>query len=258
MPLSLSDVIYKRARRVAHAVGFKSRPYPFGGSADMVPESEKNSTPMHRAFYGNKGPAVNKWRHYLALYDKHLSHFRNEKIRLLEIGVAGGGSLQLWREYFGPSATIFGIDINQACAVFDGAAGSVRIGSQADPEFLRSIVSEMGGIDIVIDDGSHVASHQRVSFETLFPILNDTGGIYICEDTQTSYWPGEFEGGYRRSQNFIEFSKRIIDDVHSDFHGKPMDIANANRTIGGIHFYNSMIVIEKSAQFPPMQLIVPS
>jgi hypothetical protein len=166
------------------------------------------------------------------------------------------GSLQLWREYFGAEVIIFGVDINRDCAVFDGAAGEVRIGSQADPNFLRSVTSEMGGIDIVIDDGSHVASHQRTSFETLFPLLNDKG-VYICEDTQTSYWRGEFEGGYRRRQNFIEYCKRIIDDVHSDFHRKPMMLADANRVIGGIHFYNSVVVIEKSAQFPPMQIIVP-
>jgi hypothetical protein len=255
--MSLSDTVYKNARRLALAFGFKSRPYPFEGSADLVPDDEKNSTPMHRAFYGNTGAVVNKWRHYPGIYDRHLSVFRNKQIRLLEIGVSGGGSLQLWREYFGPDAVIFGIDINPDCAQFDGAAGSVRIGSQADPDFLRSVVKEMNGIDIVVDDGSHVSSHQRISFETLFHILSENG-VYICEDAQTSYWRGEFEGGYRNPKNFIEFSKRIVDDIHADFHGKGTSIAGANRSIGGIHFYNSVVVFEKSPQYPPMQIAVPS
>jgi hypothetical protein len=52
----------------------------------------------------------------------------------------------------------------------------------------------MGGLDIVIDDGSHIASHQRKSFETLFPLL-DPEGIYIVEDLPTAYFRGQFEGG---------------------------------------------------------------
>lgn len=255
--MGLSDLTYRSARRMALALGFQSRPYPLRGSAESVPEAEKNSTPMHRAFYQNKGAVVNKWRHYPAIYDRYLSRFRNKKTKILEIGVSGGGSLQLWREYFGQDATIFGIDINPACAMFDGAAGKVRIGSQADPSFLRSVAEEMGGIDIVIDDGSHVASHQRASFETLFPIINDDG-VYICEDTHTAYWRGEFEGGYRRPSNFIEYCKRLIDDIHADFHNKPARLKGANRTIGGVHFYNSVIVVEKNTQLPPLQIAVPS
>jgi hypothetical protein len=255
--LGLSDLAYRSTRRIALALGFQSRSYPLRGSADSVPEAERNSTPMHRAFYQNKGAVVNKWRHYPAIYDRYLSRFRNRKTRILEIGVSGGGSLQLWREYFGPDATIFGIDINPACAAFDGAAARVRIGSQANPLFLKSVAEEMGGIDIVIDDGSHVASHQRASFETLFPILNDDG-VYICEDTHTAYWRGEFEGGYRRSSNFIEYCKRIIDDIHADFHDKPARLEGANRTILGVHFYNSVIVVEKNTQLPPLQIAVPS
>jgi len=254
--LGLSDTVYRSARRVALAIGFQPRSYPLRGTSDLIPEEEKNSTPMHRAFYENKGAVVNKWRHYPSIYDRHLSSFRNKKTRILEIGVSGGGSLQLWREYFGQDATIFGIDINPACAAFDGAAGKVRIGSQADPSFLRSVAGEMGGIDIVIDDGSHVASHQRASFETLFPMVSDNG-VYICEDTHTAYWRGEFEGGYRRPSNFIEYSKRIIDDIHADFHHKPIQLEGANRSIFGIHFYNSVIVVEKLAQSPPMQIAVP-
>jgi hypothetical protein len=255
--LGLSDPFYRGARRVALAIGFKSRSYPLRGSVDMIPADEKRSTAMHRAFYENEGAVVNKWRHYPSIYDRHLSSFRNKKAKILEIGVSGGGSLQIWREYFGQDATIFGIDINPACAAFDGAAGSVRIGSQADPSFLRSVAAEMEGIDIVIDDGSHVASHQRASFETLFPMMSDNG-VYICEDTHTAYWRGEFEGGYRRPSNFIEYSKRIIDDIHADFHDKPVQLEGASRTIFGIHFYNSVVVVEKLAQSPPMQIAVPS
>ena len=55
--------------------------------------------------------------------------------------------------------------------MYDGEASEVRIGSQADPAFLNSVVAEMGGIDVLIDDGGHMASHQRASFDFLFPRL---------------------------------------------------------------------------------------
>ena len=47
---------------------------------------------------------------------------------------------------------IYGIDIDPACAAFDGIDAQVRIGSQADPDFLRRVVQEMGGVDVVLAD----------------------------------------------------------------------------------------------------------
>lgn len=228
---------------------------PFYSALSAVPESERNQSDLHRLFYAHDGASMVKWKHYLSIYDRHLSRFRNQPVRILEIGVLGGGSLDLWRKYFGPEAVIFGVDISPECALFDGRSGSVRIGSQADPDFLRRVVAEMGGVDVVIDDGSHVAKHQKITFETLFPIL-DSNGVYICEDLHTSYWPGPFQGGYRRKGTFIELAKAIVDDIHSDFHLKSQKVAEASRSVDGVHFYNSMVVIEKSPQQRPQHLNV--
>jgi hypothetical protein len=230
----------------------------FAGNLADVPDAERQRTDLHRFFYENDGTIIHKWRHYLDIYDRHLAAYRSRAIagpplRLLEIGVSEGGSLRLWRRYFGDKAIIFGIDVNPKCAAFDGREGRVRIGSQDDPAFLESVVAEMGGLDVVIDDGSHAASHQKSSFETLFPRLS-AHGIYICEDLHTSYWPGTYGGGYRRSSAFIEFSKRIIDDIHADYHHHEQGVQNAKRLIHGIHFYNSMVVIEKKPQEPPMHV----
>ena len=163
----------------------------------------------------------------------------------------------MWHDYLGREATIFGIDINPDCAQHNGGFAQVRIGSQSDPDFLRGVVAEMGGLDVVIDDGSHVASHQRASFHALFPLLDDRGA-YICEDTHTAYWRGWAEGGYRRSLTFMEFAKSVVDDMHADFHTRPQSVTGAHRSIGGVHFYNSMIVIEKEPQHAPSHLTIPS
>src|SRR6185437_3735770 len=104
---------------------------------------ERNESDLHKLFYSNDGPFVDKWKHYLSLYVKHLASFRGGPVRLLEIGVWKGGSLRLWRRYFGPEAIIFGIDIDPACAALDGQDAQVRIGSQDDARFLERVVSEM-------------------------------------------------------------------------------------------------------------------
>jgi hypothetical protein len=114
---------------------------------------------------------------------------------MLEIGVWKGGSLDMWRKFFGPDATLFGVDINSDCARFDGKSASVRIGSQDDPEFLRGVVKEMGKVDIVLDDGSHIASHQRASFEALFPLLSE-GGLYIAPKASGSFLRPQTQGTF--------------------------------------------------------------
>jgi hypothetical protein len=224
-------------------------------SPDAIPPSERQQSDLHRLFYTNSGTLVHKWRNYLDVYDRHLSRFRDTPFKMLEIGVSEGGSLAMWRKYFGHDATIFGIDIDPRCAKFDGRDGQVRIGSQADPQFLGSVVQEMGGVDVVLDDGSHIASHQRTSFQTLFPLLSE-GGVYLCEDLHTSYWGAEFEGGYRKAGAFIEVAKQIIDDIHADFHDRNQTLVGAHRSIHGLHFYNSILAIEKQSQPPPAHIRV--
>jgi len=255
--MSPSDRIYEKLARIGRKVGYDLKGISdigtFEGDLRDIPPEERTATPMHRAFYENNGALVHKWRNYLQHYHDHLSRFIGTPVRILEIGVSKGGSLQMWRRYFGPKAILFGIDIDPACKQYDGHAGRVRIGSQADPAFLDSVVTEMGGVDVVIDDGSHVASHQRTSFDVLFPKVSENG-VYICEDTHTAYWRGLFEGGYGRRTNFLEVAKRLIDDIHGEFHGKSLSVEHADRTIKGIHFYNSMVVIEKAPQPPSVHL----
>jgi hypothetical protein len=45
--------------------------------------------------------------------------------------------------------------------------------------------------------------------------------------------------------------------MHSDFHRRKQGVENAHRAISGVHFYNSMVVIEKEPQSPPRHVYVP-
>ena len=171
---------------------------------------------------------------------------------MLEIGVNRGGSIDLWRRYFGDEATIFGIDIDPSCAASVSPPNQVRIGSQADPTFLASVIAEMGAPNIVLDDGSHIAEHQAASFKALFPALQD-GGIYIIEDLHTSYWPS-FGGGMRKPGTGLEMIKALVDDQHAWYHDEP-EIWAPRFEIGGIHIYDSIAIIEKVRRGPPAHFV---
>ena len=155
-----------------------------------------------------------------------------------------------FREFFGPDAILYGVDIEPTCAHFATPPNEIRIGSQDDQSFLRAVVNEMGGVDVVLDDGSHVGRHQQASFETLFPILPDDG-LYIIEDTHTSYWT-YWEGGYRKSGTAIEYCKALVDDMHHWYHNRPLSTPLA-KEIGGLFFHDSLIVIEKAQARRPMK-----
>ncbi len=205
-------------------------------------------------FATNEGPIVHKWHHYMPLYDRYFSPFRGTDFRFLEIGVAKGGSLQMWRRYFGDAATITGIDIDPACAQFDGQAGNVRIGSQDDPEFLKSVVEEMGGVDVILDDGSHRMPHVRASLDTLFPMLS-APGLYMIEDLHTAYWGG-WGGGLKEDGNFFRHLNTIIDDMHQWAHDGPPQDAPTQGWVTGIHVHDSIVVLEKEKNVQPTHSII--
>ena len=121
---------------------------------------------------------------YLDFYETHISKYKNEKIRLLEIGIGHGASLKMWEEYF-PNAEIFGVDIDKKCLKYIYKSGRVKtlIGDQSNRIFLNSI---QGEFDIILDDGGHTMSQQMISFGCLFKKLKSEG-IYIIENIHTSF-----------------------------------------------------------------------
>lgn len=200
-------------------------------------------------YASHTGALIHKWHHYLALYDRYFGARRNTAVRFLEIGVSKGGSLEVWRKFFGPDAVIYGIDIDPECARFDGMAGQVRIGSQADPDFLNRVVDEMGGVDIVLDDGSHHMDHIPVSLETLFPRLS-MGGTYMIEDLHTAYWQA-WGGGADVPKNFFNMVRTMIDDMHRWYTRRGLNHPALAGELGGIHIHDSVVVLDKAPAHAP-------
>ncbi|MEO1458551.1 MAG: class I SAM-dependent methyltransferase [Pseudomonadota bacterium] len=210
-------------------------------------------TALEEIFWAHEGNPTDKWHHYLPVYDRYLAPYRGTGVRYLEIGVSSGGSLQVMRRYLGEDAVIFGIDIDERCRTLDGQGGRVRIGSQADPAFLEAVVEEMGGVDVVVDDGSHISEHIRASFDVLFPRL-PAGGLYIAEDLHCCYFRGHL-AGYRSPRSFIEHAKSIVDDMHVPYHGRGVRVPAAEGQVPAVHFYDSMVVIEKRPVPPPRHTV---
>jgi hypothetical protein len=125
---------------------------------------------------------------YGATYAASFGPFRYKKIKLLEIGLLSGASLLSWRCYF-PFATAIGMDIEPKPEMA-GSRTRIYTADQSSAADLAMIAAKEGPFDIIIDDGSHQNAHQIFTFHQLFDSLRD-GGVYVIEDVQTSFWPGE-------------------------------------------------------------------
>jgi len=205
---------------------------------------------LEQYFRKNDKRLIDKWVHYFDIYDRHFSRFRGREITILEIGVYQGGSLQMWKEYFGAKAKIYGIDINPQCKMLEEENITIFTGSQSDRTFLRNLKQTLPKIDILIDDGGHTMQQQIVSFEELFSHVSD-GGVYLCEDLHTSYWLKD-GGGHKRAGTFIEYSKNFIDALnahHSE--QKRLQVSDFTSSVDSIHYYDSMLVIEKKKRGKP-------
>ena len=194
-------------------------------------------------FLTNDARQIWKWKHYFPIYERHFRDFVYKTVTFLEIGVAYGGSLQMWKRYFGPHATIIGIDILPECKACEEDQIAVRIGPQQDTAFLQTVIDEFGAPDIVLDDGSHVMSHMLETFEFLYPKL-PKNGVYMVEDLHTAYWE-EYGGGYHRAGSFIERSKDLIDELNAEYSRDQFPATEFTRTTLGMHFYDSVVVFER-------------
>lgn len=209
---------------------------------------------LEKYFRENTGRVIHKFLHYFDAYDRHFSRYRGKDVVIMEFGVSHGGSLRMWKEYFGDKARIIGVDINPNCKQLEEDQVEIMIGDQEDREFLRSVAEAVPRIDILIDDGGHSMKQQIHTFEELYPCIVDDG-IYLCEDMHTSYWD-DFGGGYKRSDSFIEYTKNFIDDINAWYskEKKKLDVSDFTRSAKSLHYYDSILVIEKQPVEKPFAM----
>ena len=209
---------------------------------------------LEKYFKENSSNLIHKWMHYFDIYDRHFRNFRSTEVYVVEFGVSHGGSLQMWKHYFGPKAKIYGVDINPHCKQLEEDQITIFIGDQADRSFLASLTQAIPRIDILIDDGGHTMEKQINTFEVLFGHI-DGEGIYLCEDLHTSYHK-KFGGGYRKKCSFIEYSKNFIDYLNAWHSKQPekLGVSNFTKSTYALHFYDSVLVIEKQPRKKPHKM----
>ena len=235
----------------------------FEATLDAVNPPTGDEAELFELFRDHNGHLIHKWPHYFGPYARHLSKYREgfrlsdgsrRPLHLLEIGVAHGGSLQLWRKYFGPDAIIYGVDVDPRCRKIVDEDVTVRTGSQTDAAFMKSVIAEMGGVDVVLDDGSHRGSDTCTTFAIVFPLLTE-GGLYAVEDVHTSYWPNF---GLRK-QSFIQMTKEVVDGMHAWYYNRPPGrVGFAKTDVSGLHIYDSMIFFDKKKRDKPVTVHVGS
>lgn len=198
---------------------------------------------LYSRFRTHQGKIIHKWEHYFPIYERHLQAWQNKTCTFIEIGVSKGGSLQMWKDFLGPLATVVGIDINPECKSHEVEGVHIRIGDQSDTAFLSKIIEEFGSPDIVIDDGSHEMGHLSATFEYLYPQLSKNG-VYLAEDLHTCFWE-EYGGGVDKQENFLSRTKPLIDALNADHSRGAIPTSFFSKHTFGIHYYDSVVVFER-------------
>lgn len=183
-----------------------------------------------------------KHKNYFPIYDEVLTKYRGkENITFVEVGVFNGGSLFMWREFFGPGARIIGIDFNPEAIKWREHGFDIFIGDQSNPNFWRNFFSEVGMIDILLDDGGHTNKQQIITFKESVPYIND-GGVILVEDVHANFQP---EFGNPSKFSFIEYCKKLVNKINYRFPIIPLFGKHIpDYSIHSVTFYESIIAIK--------------
>jgi hypothetical protein len=216
----------------------------FSNGSRLADKSPSPTNPLISYFEShNEGPGVWKWKHYFDAYHRHFSRFIGRDVHVLEVGIYSGGSLLMWRNYFGEHAHIYGVDINEACRACEDDRTTVFIGDQADRSFWAEVKKAAPLIDIVIDDGGHLPEQQLVTLEELLPHVR-AGGVYFCEDIHSRFngFAAYVQG---LSDNLNDFFWRVREKPVPAVYSSPSTFQAA---INSIHLYPFAVVVEKRDQ----------
>lgn len=195
--------------------------------------------------FGSDKSSVHPNAHgYAPHYEAAFGHLRKEKIKLLEIGVGSGGSIQAWLEYF-PKAQVFGVDTTHDTNDWDTEKADTHdrytfvAGDQASQEFWKRFVDVLGSDwDIIIDDGGHYANQVLTSHNCLWPYVRP-GGFYCIEDLNVSYpdlWP-------KYGDSFVKPPWTS----HMDFLKGKLDAVNRENEIEWLRFSKELAIIKKAS-----------
>ncbi|EIC91872.1 hypothetical protein IMCC13023_03510 [Candidatus Aquiluna sp. IMCC13023] len=175
---------------------------------------------------------------YFHVYDHLLEPYVGKKITFVEIGILEGGSLFMWRDFFGKQARIIGVDLNPEAKKWEKDGFEVFIGDQNQKSFWENLGRRVGPIDVILDDGGHRYDQQIHTVEYGLDVLADEG-LLVIEDTVTSYQ----EGFGPRKYSFINYCRSRIDSINGR-----SDLINrdAEKRIWSMEFFDGIVAFRKS------------
>jgi SAM-dependent methyltransferase len=219
----------------------------FGRKTVLAPQRQDgdglSETPNPILSYFNahtEGPGIYKFLHYFDIYHRHFSKFVGREVHVLEVGLWSGGSLTMWREYFGKGCRVYGVDIEEACMAYENVGIKVFIGDQADRSFWTRVKHTVPRIDILIDDGGHFPEQQRITLEEMLPYIAP-GGVYLCEDIHDFNEFAAYVQGLASDLN----SEWTSGEMPAGTSGWAVTPSNFQAAISSIHLYPFVAVIEK-------------
>lgn len=196
---------------------------------------ERSSNPLRAYFDAHtEGRGIWKWDHYFDIYHRHLKRFIGREVHVLEIGIYSGGSLEMWKEYFGPKCRIYGVDVQEACKAYEDEQTKIFIGSQGDRQFWKHFKRQVPTLDVLIDDGGHHTNQQIVTLEEMLPHLRP-GGLYFCEDVV-----GPLNG-------FAAYVLGLADRLNEQ---SARDLSPFQEAIASVHLYPFVVAIERNIACP--------
>ena len=211
---------------------------------------EKGSPSLTQHFKSHHGLLADKWEQYLYIYDREFKQYHEnyDFVNMLEIGVSYGGSLQIWKSYFGPNSIIVGVDIDtRVCTGANFEPGiSVHCFDASNKELLTNFLVDRK-FDIIIDDASHKSSDIINTFEIAFQLLNPQG-VYVVEDIICAYMPS-YEGGLLLPTSAVEYFKSLVDLVNSNYAFSRNSLNDLQlyltEWIESIRFEDGIVIIKK-------------
>lgn len=192
-----------------------------------------NDSPSFAAYLESPYRSL-KHSSYFRVYDTLFGPYRGRAITFVEVGILGGGSLFMWRSFFGPQARIIGVDLNPNARKWEKDGFEIFIGSQSDTAFWQDFARKVGPVDILLDDGGHTYAQQIITVESMLDAIRDKG-LLVVEDTHTSYLQG-----YGPEQfSFMRYSQNLIDRINR--RSSLVSDSPAERRIWSVQCFESIV-----------------
>ena len=214
----------------------------------FTPGQSINLTELYYSNQTSTGPAIWKFAHYLPIYEKHFSRFIGTDVHVLEVGIHSGGSLRMWRQFFGTRAVIMGMDRLNATRRFEGdphygRPDRIFVGDQSSATFWKKFKKKVNRLDILIDDGGHKPHLQRATAMAIIPFLAP-GGIYLCEDLIGRDHDGQLRWYYEYvGRTLHEYRPSPLPQGRTGDYFAPS--SPMQQTILSLTYYPFQVVIEK-------------